>query len=84
MNEVEKDNFTVVELSPVERKDVWYLWEIEDRVAQRMTPVFCAPSITAIERQFQEICDKQKAKPGDLAKRIIAVYNQGKFLVMEE
>lgn len=74
----------ILELEPVERKERWYLWEVEDRVAQRVTPVFCAPSMMAIEKQYAELLEKQRAKPSELVKRVIAVYDQGKFLVMED
>ena len=32
-----------IKLEPVERTEAWLLWEIEDRVAQRVSPVFCSP-----------------------------------------
>lgn len=78
----EKNEFVVLE--PVERKDRWYLWEIEDRVAQRVSPVFCAPSMEAIEREFQKVVAKMEAKQGDFIKCVIAVYDAGKLLTMEE
>lgn len=74
----------ILELEPVERKERWYLWEVEDRVAQRVTAVFCAPSMMAIEKQYAELLAKNNAKPSELVKKVIAVYDQGKFLVMED
>lgn len=79
-----EDNVVYLELEPVERKDRWVLWEVEDRVAKRVTPVFCAPSELAIEKQYQELLKKHEAKPTELVKKIIAVYDGGKFLVMED
>ena len=74
----------ILELEPVERKERWYLWEVEDRVAQRVTPVFCAPSMMAIEKQYADLLAKHNAKPSELVKKVIAVYDQGKFLMMED
>lgn len=81
MNDDEK--IVTLELKPVERKDRWLLWEIEDRVAQRVSPVFCAPSEMAIERQYQDMMKKNEAKEGDFAYRIIGVYDAGVLMAMK-
>lgn len=79
-----EDNVVYFELDPVERKERWVLWEIEDRVARRVSPVFCAPSELAVEKQYKELLDKHNAKPSELVKKIVAVYDSGKFLLMED
>jgi hypothetical protein len=75
---------TVLELEPVPRRDKWYLWQVEDRVAQRWSPVFCAPSRGVIEKQFKELKEKQNAAEGELWKRVIAVLDGENLMEMVE
>lgn len=70
-------NEIYLELKPVEHKDTWILWEIEDRIAERISSVFCSPSIAAAEKQFNEILQKQNTTPGELVMNKLAVYESG-------
>jgi hypothetical protein len=81
MNE-EKE--VVIELEPVTRTERWFLWQVEDRVAQRWSPVFCAPSMAVIEKQFKELKEKQKSVEGELYKRVIAVLDGEKLMEVME
>lgn len=72
-------NEAIIELKPVERRETWVLWEIEDRLAERVSHVFCAPSVGVAEKQFQEAKQKQGAKEGELHMRIIAMYVAGEL-----
>lgn len=79
---IEESKMVTIELKPVERKDRWLLWEIEDRVAQRVSPVFCAPSELAIQRQYEDMMKKNEAKEGDFAYKIIGVYDAGVLMAL--
>jgi len=73
-----------VKLEPVERIESWLLWEIEDRVAQRVTPVFCAPSRTAAKREFEKIMEERKARPGDYHAYVVGYYSKGELMAAKE
>jgi len=70
---------TIIELKEVPRRDTWVLWEIEDRLAERVSHVFCAPSVGVAEKQFNEAKEKQGAKDGEMHMRIIAMYVAGEL-----
>lgn len=73
-----------IKLEPVERTEAWLLWEIEDRVAQRVSPVFCSPSRTAAQREYQRVVEERKARPGDFAAYVVGYYNKGELLTSGE
>lgn len=73
-----------IKLEPVERTEAWLLWEIEDRVAQRVSPVFCSPSRTAAQREFQRVVEERKGRPGDFAAYVVGYYNKGELLTSGE
>jgi len=82
MKEKEKEIF--VDLSKVEKTDRWVLWQIEDRVAQRWSPVFCAPSMESARRQYLEALNKQGATKDELiAHAIYALDGENAFEIKE-
>lgn len=73
-----------VKLERPEKVDKWYLWQVADRVAGRWTPVFCAPSVESIHRQFEELKAKHSARPGDFTAEIIGAVENGDLVVLHE
>lgn len=84
MEEV-KGNF-VLEVLPdkVEHRETYFLWHLEDRVAQRYSPIYCAPSMPSALRNFEELCEKNKVRKGDLRLHFIGVYENGVLRAMDE
>lgn len=69
-----------IKLEPVERTEDWVLWEIEDRVAERVSPVFCSPSRVAAQREFQRVVQERKALSGDFKAFVVGYYNKGELM----
>lgn len=74
----------IIKLEAVERTEAWLLWEIEDRVAQRVSPVYCSPSRTAAQREFQRVKEERKARPGDFVAYVVGYYNKGELMTSGE
>jgi len=73
-----------VKLERPEKVDKWYLWQVADKVAGRWTPIFCAPSVASVYRQFEELKQKHNGKPGDFSAEIIASMENGDLVVLHE
>lgn len=80
--EEEKEIYGVLETS--ERKDKWILWQVEDLVAQRWSPVFCSPTKNVIVREMVRMLEERKAEKKEFRVMIIGVVEGESLLDVKE
>lgn len=80
--EEEKETYSVLETS--ERKDKWILWQVEDLVAQRWSPVFCSPTKQVIVREMVRMLEERKAEKKEFRVMIIGVVEGESLLDVKE
>lgn len=80
--EEEKEIYGVLETS--ERKDKWILWQVEDLVAQRWSPVFCSPTKQVIVREMVRMLEERKAEKKEFRVLIIGVVEGESLLDVKE
>lgn len=74
----------VIILEDVEKTEIWYLWQIEDKVANRWSHVFCSPSLEMIRRQYNEILEKNKSKKSEVVAHLIGCLDKYELVRLEE
>jgi len=77
-----KEIYGVLETS--ERKDKWILWQVEDLVAQRWSPVFCSPTKQVIVREMVRMLEERKAEKKEFRVLIIGVVEGESLLDVKE
>ena len=80
--EEEKEIYGVLETS--ERKEKWLLWQVEDLVAQRWSPVFCSPTKQVIVREMVRMLKERKAEKKEFRVLIIGIVEGESLLGMKE
>ena len=80
--EEEKEIYGVLETS--ERKEKWILWQVEDLVAQRWSPVFCSPTKRVIVREMVRMLEERKAEKKEFRVMIIGVVEGERLLDVKE
>lgn len=81
---MEGNNEITEPVAPSPKKEKWILWQVEDMVAQRWSPVFCSPTKEVIVREMARMLEDKKASKVEFRVEIVGVLDGENLFEMRE